>query len=133
MKLNKNGWSGKEMIILSTILLAFLLIAIFFIVRLYNGLNNSGNIDTPVVRTYTYEEIEENLLENGLDYYNEFYENGESTKITIEKLKKHNYITTNDLKAEGESKSCTGYVEVSESGAEAFIKCSKYETIGYKE
>ena len=134
MILNRNGWSLKEMIILSSILLAFLLVAIFFIVRLYNGLNQNGVIDTPVTnKNYTYGEIEENLLEAGLDYYNEFFGDGESVTISFDKLKKNNYITNDKLKATGESKICTGYVEVKDNGSKSYIKCSHYTTKGYKE
>ena len=38
MKLNKNGWSTFELLVLSGCLLVALLVAVFFIYRLYDAL-----------------------------------------------------------------------------------------------
>ena len=46
MKLNKHGWSMKEMIIFCSILFVFLLISVFYIMRLYSGLEKTGKINT---------------------------------------------------------------------------------------
>lgn len=133
MNLNNHGWSLKEMIIYCGIMLAFLLVAIFFIIRLYSGLNSSGVTDKSPIVSYSYSEIEAFVLEAGLDYYNEYYDKAENTVITTAKLKKHGYLSSDKLKAEGETKSCSGYVEVIEGSAQSYIKCGAYMTMGYEE
>lgn len=46
MKLNKKGWGTVEMLLLSGGLLIALLVAVFFIYKLYSSLDNSyANID----------------------------------------------------------------------------------------
>ena len=46
MKLNKKGWGTVEMLLLSGGLLIALLVAVFFIYKLYSSLDNSyTNID----------------------------------------------------------------------------------------
>lgn len=37
MRLNKNGWSLNEMLLLSGILIIFLLVAVFYISSMYNN------------------------------------------------------------------------------------------------
>lgn len=137
MKLNKNGWSLKEMVILSSILFAFLLIAIFNIVRMYYGLHkeddhSSTNQNTSEVG-YTYQEIENNVLEAGIDYYNLYYNLESDIKITIYKMKKLGVLDSNLLKPNGETKECTGYVQFKNGDPKAFIQCANYKTNGYEE
>lgn len=133
MKLNRNGWSLKEMILLSSILFAFLLVAIFMIIRLYSGLNKSGITDKTVVHRFTYVEIESNVLEAGLDYYNEYYDGEDNVRVTVSRLRRKNFLTSNDLRAEGEKSSCDGYVEFQDGTSKAYIKCDNYVTDGYEE
>lgn len=133
LKLNNRGWSLKEMILLSSILMAFLLVAIFMIIRLYSGLNKRGLTDTPVVRKYNYGEVEQNVLEAGMDYYNEYYNGEDGIKITVSKLRRKGLITSNELRAENEKKSCDGYVEFLNNISKAYIKCDNYITNGYEE
>ncbi|MCI8467719.1 MAG: hypothetical protein HFI08_06015 [Bacilli bacterium] len=133
LHLNNKGWSLREMVFLSSILLAFLLVAIFMIIRLYHGLNKSGITDTPVVQKYLYEDVERNVLDAGIDYYNEYYNGEENIRITVSKIRRKGLITSNELHAEGEKRSCDGYVEFQDGIPEVFIKCENYMTKGYEE
>ena len=57
MKLNNHGWGLGEMLLLVALLLFFLLIAIFYIARLYNGFakdNTNNNIEA-AVNEYLYD------------------------------------------------------------------------------
>ncbi len=132
MKLTNHGWSLKEMILLSSILMAFLLVAIFMIIRLYSGLNKSGITNTPVVHKYSYTEVENNLLEAALDYYNEYYDGEEDIRIESSKLRRKGYINSNELKANDEKKACEGYVVFSGYESKAYIKCDNFMTNGYE-
>ena len=136
MKLNNHGWSMKEMIIFCSILLVFLLIAVFNIMRLYHGLNSNedknSSTNTSVEEIYTYEDLEEKLLDAGLDYYNEYSE-PEDIKITTDQLIKKKLLRSSDLKPEGEKNECKGYVLFEGEEPLAYIKCQNYKTSGYKE
>lgn len=133
LRFNNRGWSLKEMILLSSILLAFLLVTIFMIIRLYHGLNKSGITDTPVVRKYSYTEVEQHVLNAGIDYYNEYYNGEDNVKITVSKLRRKGLITLNELHVETERKSCDGYVDFQKDLPKAYIKCDNYITDGYEE
>lgn len=138
MGLNKNGWSMKEMIIFSSILFAFLLVAIFYIMRLYNGLeekgavhnNSSSNQETV---TLTYSDIEDRVLEAGLDYYNEYYDDTLDIKITTDKMIRHSYLYSKEIRPSNENKACKGYVMFENGEPSVYIKCLNYQTPGYEE
>lgn len=138
MKLNNSGWSMKEMIIFSSILLVFLLIAVFNIMRLYHGLNpstenNKGNSNINETKKYSYEDLEEKLLDAGLDYFNEYTNSDENVKIKTEQLIKTKLLTSSDLMPEDEKKECKGYVLFENGEPFSFIHCQNYETNGYEE
>lgn len=139
MKLNKRGWGMKEMIIFSLILLAFLLIAIVQIMRLYNGLTENNNSTTTQntshssSATYSYEEVESFVLNAGLDYYNEYYNSEEDVRITTDRMKKKGFLTSKELRPKGEKKECSGYVHFIDGEPAAYIQCTNYVTQGYGE
>lgn len=137
MGLNKHGWSMKEMIIFSSILFAFLLLAVFYIMRLYHGLEQRGvtnhNSSNQTQITYTYVEIENKVLEAGLDYYNEYYDNAEDVKISTDRMIRHGYLHSKELKPSNDSKACTGYLQMKDGEPFAYINCSNYKTQGYEE
>lgn len=138
MGLNKNGWSLKEMVIFSSILFAFLLIAIFNIMRMYQGLHsentsNSSNSQNNSEVNYSYKEIENFVLEAGFDYYNLYYNLEPKVKISISKMKRQGLIKSSMLKPSSEQKECDGYVLFDEGTAKAFIDCQKYKTNGFEE
>ncbi len=137
MGLNRNGWSIKEMVIFSSILFAFLLIAIFNIMRMYHGLNDEKNNPSlpndNSINTFHYIDVENNVLEAGIDYYNLYYNSESDIKITISKMKKQGLLDTTMLKPIEEQKECDGYVLFENGEAKAYIKCQKYKTNGFEE
>lgn len=134
MGLNKHGWGMKEMIIFSSILFAFLLVAVFYILRLYHGLEQTGVIpNTTNTSSYSYSDVEQKVLDAGIDYYNEYYESDIDVTITTSIMKKHGFLQAKDLKPKNEKKECNGYVVFIDGEPEAFIQCENYETIGYEE
>ena len=77
MRLNKNGWSLNEMLLLSGILIIFLLVAVFYISSMYN------NFDMEVKKT-DYSVLESNLEKQTLIYLNDYYDEMlTSEEITI--------------------------------------------------
>lgn len=98
MALNKHGWGMKEMIVFSSVLLLFLLIAVFYILRLYNGIGRNNTYKNSSSESYSYTEIEDKLLNAGINYYQEYYEEGMDVRITTSMLKKHGYLKASDLK-----------------------------------
>lgn len=127
MKLNKNGWGTMEMLLLSGGLLIALLVAIFFISRLYGSLDNAvGN------KAYGDLEI---ALENAARNYveNNNVDVTEEYKITSESLINSGYLSNfNDPKG----KKCYGYVLISRvdniNTYAGYISCNEYTTRNYK-
>lgn len=130
MHLNKNGWSLNEMLLLSGILIIFLIIAIYYIVSLYN------NFDTEV-KTTNYSELEKELENQALVYLNDYYDELlTSEDITITR----NVLRSYDLDVileDNNGKACSGYVMAHKSHGEiytkSYIKCNDYMTEGYEE
>ena len=125
MKLNKNGWSTTELLVLSGGLLIALLVAVFFIYRLYDALGKD-------VRN-NYRELEENLAIAGEKYVEENYINVDDTfKVSAEILRLDGYIT--DLKDQN-GNLCTGYVRANNVNNnityKGYIRCNDYETTNY--
>ena len=134
MGLNKNGWSIKEIVIFSSILFAFLLIAIFNIMRMYNGLHNKEDSHSSTSQSAnTYQDIENKVLEAGLDYYNLYYNSESNIKIAVSKMKKQGILESSMLIPSEESQECTGYVQFKNGDPKAYILCQKYKTSGYEE
>lgn len=126
--LNKHGWGLKEMLILSGILVFFLIIAIFFIVRMYNELDMQ-------VTNKSYVNMEDKLAENARVYLDNYYDGvltSEGIIITQNVLKAYGLDT---LLEDDYGNSCTGYVKASKSAGITnvlpYIKCNNYTTIGY--
>jgi len=137
MKLNNNGWSMKEMILLSSILFAFLLIAVFNIMRLYSSMEQDERDRTSIKNNknsgYAYTEIERKVLDVGLDYYNEHYNSTSDVKITTDRMKRLGLISDEQLRPKNEDNACVGYVEFLDEEPHVYISCKNYETKGYKE
>lgn len=124
MLLNNQGWSLKEMLFLTSILLVAMLVVVFLINGLYNNLESS-NKSNHESKTYTYQEIENNLKDAAKKYYKK-----ESINlITSEDLLEMKYIDLKKLTSSNDI--CEGYVLVEEKEFFPFITCSKYETEGY--
>ncbi len=128
MKLNKKGWGTAEMFLLSGGLLIALLVAIFFISKLYgtmeSSIENRQYIDLEYkIENSAREYIEDNEIEISGNY-----------KLTLSSLKANNYI--NDFK-DNDGNSCNGYVIISSKETETtytykgYILCNDYQTKNY--
>lgn len=126
MKLNNKGWGTIEMLILSLGLFIALLIAIFFISRLYGSFGNA-------IGNRVYIDLENKLEESAKKYIEteEILVNGDY-KITLYTLKTNGYIE--ELKDKN-NESCNGYVMVSNLNGNVYyngyILCNNYQTKNY--
>lgn len=128
--LNKHGWSLREMLILSGILIVFLFIAIYYILIMYKDL------DLNITNNY-YDNLESRLEENATVYLEDYYEgdlNSEGLKITRGMLRSY------DLDIELRDKDghvCAGYVVArrthGEDDIKAYISCPDYTTEGFED
>lgn len=103
MKLNNHGWGLKEMLLIIGLLTFALVVAIFYINSLYDGLANS-NVSEQIMdatNQYIYQEF---------DSYTAPYD----LMITLEKLKEKTDLSI--------SKDCKGYVMVKIENGEQTIK-----------
>lgn len=127
--LNKHGWSLREMLILSGILIVFLFIAVYYIFTMYRDL------DLEIGNNH-YSNLEEKLEENAIVYLEDYYEgdlNSEGLKIT------RGMLRSCDLDVELRDKDghvCAGYVMArrthGEDDIKAYISCSDYTTEGFE-
>ncbi len=128
--LNKHGWSLREMLILSGILIVFLFIAIYYILIMYKDL------DLNITNNY-YDNLESRLEENATVYLEDYYEgdlSSEEIKITRGMLRSY------DLDIELRDKDghvCAGYVVArrthGEDDIKAYISCPDYTTEGFED
>ena len=126
---NKHGWSLREMLILSGILIVFLFIAVYYIFTMYRDL------DLEIGNNH-YSNLEEKLEENAIVYLEDYYEgdlNSEGLKIT------RGMLRSCDLDVELRDKDghvCAGYVMArrthGEDDIKAYISCSDYTTEGFE-
>ena len=126
LKLNKKGWGTLEMFLLSGGLLIALLVAVFFISKLYGSLiASTGN--------KVYIDLESKIESAAREYINDnnISINGEY-KITLNTLKNDDYIS--DLK-DLEGNSCNGYVLINNINEDiyynGYILCNNYQTKNY--
>jgi|GEM_PF-5113184 len=149
MKLDNKGWGFPSMIILSGIILIFFGISIFFIVRLYNSMEENQRTSTPSLNTNqnnnnegntnnTYNQMETNLEAAALNYVKTYYTSQkiDTIAVSINNLKERNMIT--NIVDQKDSAPCKGYVLVDNAGetnlvSKAYIKCSNYTTSGYQD
>lgn len=126
MKLNKNGWGTLEMILLSGGLLVALIVAIFFISKLYGSFGRT-------ITSNSYVNLESKLETAAKDYIiaKEIEINGEY-KINYDTLKNAGYIT--DLK-DSNGNNCYGYVIINNidnvNHYSGYITCQEYQTANY--
>ena len=125
MKIDNKGITLRMMIICSSIIFLFFLIALFFIIRVYGKLPINNEDD------FSYENLETNLVNAGLIYVERYYIVSEDTLV----------ISVNNLVSEGLSeipkdksgKECNGYVLVNQKEKKAYLKCPNYKTSGYQD
>ena len=126
MKLNNKGWGTMEMMLLVGGLLIALIVAIFFISKLYGSFGNS-------ISNNTYFELETKLESAAKEYVrdNNIQIDGE-TRISYETLKEHNKI---DNLYDQDNNSCTGYVTISRidniNYYKGYISCPNYISDNY--
>lgn len=126
MKLNKKGWGTVEMLLLSGGLLIALIIAIYFIGKLYGSFDNA-------VSKKSYIDIE-NKLENAARKYVLFNNITlyDTNKLSYNTLKNAGYI---DNLMDENGNSCNGYVLIETvdniDHYTAYISCPDYQTKNY--
>lgn len=123
--LNKRGWGLREMILLSSVLIIFLFVAIFYIYTLYNNIGESMLVNS-------YSNMERKLESQAEIYLSDYYDNPlTDTDITITRsvLKSHDLDVS---LVDSEGNSCSGYVLANKTRVKAYIKCDDYMTEGYR-
>ncbi len=126
MKLNNKGWGTMEMLLLSGGLLIALLVAVFFISKLYGSLEGS-------VGNKYYMDLVASLESSARSYINEkdISVNGEY-KISYETLKDAGYIENlEDI----DGNKCNGYVIINRENNinkyNGYISCKNYKSPNY--
>lgn len=150
MKLNNHGWGFREMIFYMTILVIFLFIAVFLVIRMYRQMDQK-NYDisdyfpegevTPNTKKeiLLYSDLELELKNGAVTYLKNYYEEeltNENVLITLTMLKAKGIIAS--LKDIKDKSNCNGYVLASMNkdltvSYHPYIKCTNYTTIGYIE
>jgi hypothetical protein len=126
MKLNKNGWSTTEMLLLSGGLLIALLVAVYFISQLYGSFGAS-------MRNKQYMDLETNLASAAKKYIldNSISVDGNFV-VYSDTLEVLGYI---DSLKDSDGYPCTGHVVVAKvdlvNQYKAYIVCKNYKTIDY--
>ena len=130
MSLNKRGWGLSEMLLLSSCLIVFLLLATYYIYVLYGKFERDDN-------TNNYITLEEKLENQTLIYLNDYYDEPLSNnKITISR----NVLKSYDLDiplTDNDGNACSGYsIAYKTKGivyVDGYIKCNNYVTDGYED
>ena len=139
MKLNNKGWGLPELFVGIAIIITFLLIAVFYSLRL-NRFLQRGNVKTDIK-----EEINEDyyilktndIMDAAYRYINEedvVLERGINTRISLTTLINKGYIgKIYDSKSKN---ACIGYAIATEDASKitdikAYIKCDNYVSKGY--
>ena len=68
MKLNNNGWGIKAMLLLTSVLVFFFCLSIYFIYILYNSLDLSLGLNDEYINNESYVYYEENMIEAAEEY-----------------------------------------------------------------
>ncbi|MBE6154329.1 MAG: hypothetical protein E7163_01970 [Firmicutes bacterium] len=130
MALNKHGWGLVEMLLLSSLLIIFLLIAAYLVYILYGTFERNTISDN-------YISLEEKLEKQTLIYLNDYYdEDLTSDKITITRSVLKSYDLDISL-LDSKGNACSGYTVAYKTKGivhtDAYIKCDGYMTEGYED
>lgn len=120
MKLNKNGWGYKEMFLMSSILLIFLLIAAYNIYALYNELGASDAV--------IYVELENKMQLASVRYINDNNLKNDRVTVSLSQLKEEGYISAFK---DSDGYDCNGYLIYENYNYNAYIKCPNYISKNY--
>ena len=126
MKLDNRGWGTTEMFLLTGGLLIALLVAIFFISKLYGSFNSTiSNQNYFDLETKLESAAKEYVLDNDIQIDGEF-------RVSYETLKENNKI---DNLYDKDNKSCTGYVIITRvdniNNYQGYISCPNYISNNY--
>lgn len=137
MVFNNNGFGLKQFILYGAILMVALFFVSFFASQL--SLEFGDVFRNSVTSSNTYSSLESDLSKSALIYMDEYYKSeiGLGTiTVTTDNLIRYGIMRDADLEI-GAKDSCKGYVLVKKEKenslkADAYIKCSKYETLNYQ-
>ena len=127
MKLNNKGWGTVEMLLISGGLLLALIVAIFFINKLY------GSFDKAVGNRY-YMDLETKIEDAARKYINDYnIIDPFNYRISLDTLQSGKYI---DNVKDSNGNKCDGYVIVNKLNNinyyNAYISCPNYITTNYE-
>ena len=152
-KLNNHGW-GLQVLIASILVLMIGLVIVAILIQqtfgdIMGSIDDSGQsivdekpsqdstLDSEEPK-YTYEKLENMLLEATKEYQKKFYDDildGEKISVTIKRLVSEGLL--NEIKDIKDNSICTGYglfnLDDGKITYKAFLNCSNYQTIGYNE
>ena len=143
MGLNNKGWGLSELLIGIAIIIAFLLIAVFFSLRLNSMLNDISNNDNNKDKTYVDDSYYVNKIsdmviatDNYLKDNNLELEIGSYIKVDLASLIQLNYIKE-DIKDYKSNIPCKGYTMSTKDSngivdIKGFLSCDNYVTKGYE-
>lgn len=137
MVFNNYGFGLKQFILYGAILMVALFFVSFFVSQLSDEFGDVFR--NSITSGNTYSSLESNLSRSALIYMDEYYKSeiGLSTiTVTTDNLIHYGIMYEKDLKI-GTKDSCKGYALVKKETensliADAYIKCSKYETLNYQ-
>lgn len=126
---NNHGWSLKEMIVLSAILIMALMVATFHVMRFSKGVKDN-------TLTNNYIALENQVTAATESYLQEYY--GEITSslvISTDNLISYGFLSSDSFSNSNDS--CKGYALVNgynqeEYSINSYIKCNQYETENYE-
>ena len=126
MKLNNKGWGTLEMFLLCAGLFIALLVAIYFISKLYGSLENS-------TKNKPYFELEAKLEDAAIIYFNDYnVVVSDGYDLTLSTLRHFKYI---DEFNDENGNPCDGYVFVRIVDEipqyKGYISCKDYKSKGY--
>lgn len=133
MNLNNRGWGIREMLFLSSILIFFFCLAIYFIYVLYSSFDLSvNNNDIIEHNDEVYKTYEQLIKDAAYDYLNSV--NYEFSDRIINMSTLINAGLMSDLYDPETDNKCNGYIKVidlEDKQIDAYIKCDNYVTEGY--
>jgi len=131
MKLNNNGWGIKAMLLLTSVLVFFFCLSIYFIYILYNSLDLSLGLNDEYINNESYAYYEENMIEAAEEYIGDIeLALDNNVIISLETLIELDYI--DEIYDIDTNNKCDGYIDVKNKKLKSYISCDNYETKGYR-
>lgn len=137
--MNNKGWSLNEFLAIAGIMtFCLILVVILYDVKVKKVIDNNSNENAEkIVQTYSYNDIENDLVETAMKYMSK---KDDLNKIKKEKIEMETLINKGLLKKTYDPNysnyECDGYViftrEKTTYSYNPYIKCKKYKTKGYE-